>query len=77
MTGSRAVRVRVDLNARDADGHVPARLSRADGPIAVGDEVVVYEPDDGVQAPAVVVRVDGGFAYLDVRWGEMRDGASV
>jgi len=57
-----AGRVRIDLNARDEDGHVPVRMSRAGSPLAAGDTVVAYEPDDHVRAPARVVRVAGGFA---------------
>jgi len=72
-----AVRVRIDLNARDGNGHVPARASRADGPLAVGATVVAYEPDDGVRAPARVARVAGGFAYLTVAWDEMTDDAGA
>lgn len=48
-------------------------MSRADGPVAVGDTVVAHEPDDHVRAPARVVRVAGGFAYLAVAWDEMTD----
>ena len=70
-----AVRVRIDLNARDGNGRVPVRMSRADGPMAVGDTVVAYEPDDQVRAPAVVARIAGGFAYLAVAWEEITDDA--
>lgn len=70
-------RVRIDLNTRDENGHTPVRLTRADGPLAVGDTVVAFEPDDGVRAPAQVVRVTGGYAYLDVAWDQMVDDADT
>lgn len=76
LTQPPAVWVRIDLNARSRDGYVRARLSRASGPVVTGDEhVIVYEPEDGVAAPARVIRVDHerGFAHLDVRWQEMDD----
>jgi hypothetical protein len=66
----------VDLNARSRDGYVPARVSRASGPLIPGDRhVLIYEPDDRVAAPARVVRVDAdrGVAYLEVNWEEMDD----
>src|SRR5689334_7702440 len=70
-----AVRVQIDLNARSRDGFVRARLSRADGPVVLGDEIVAYEPEDRIAAPALVMRVDRerGFVYLDVDWAKMDD----
>lgn len=68
-----AVRIRIDLNARDVHGYVPARLSRANGLMAIGDTVVAFEPDDEVRAPAEVMKIVGDFAYLDVRWNELED----
>ena len=70
-----AVRVQIDLNARSRDGYVRARLSRADGPLVVGDEIVAYEPEDRIAAPALVKRLDleRGFVYLDVDWAKMDD----
>lgn len=65
------VRIRIDLNACDETGHVPVRLADVDGPLLVGDTVVAFEPDDGVKAPALVVRVADGFAYLCVAWDAM------
>lgn len=70
-----AIRVRIDLNARDENGYVPARLSRADGLMSIGDTVVAYEPDDEVRAPAEVMEIIGDFAYLAVAWDEMTDDA--
>jgi len=70
-----AVRVRIDLNARSRDGYVRTRLSRADGPIVLGDDVVAYEPDDRIAAPARVRRIDHdrGLVYLSVDWAQMDD----
>jgi len=69
------VRVRIDLNARSRDGYVRARASRADGPVAAGDRVVAYEPEDRVAAPAVVVRTDleRGLVYLAVDWAALAE----
>lgn len=71
------VRVRIDLNARNASGLVPTRASRADGYMAVGDLVVAYEPDDEVAAPARVAQVDDKFVYLDVDWSALADDVVV
>jgi hypothetical protein len=69
------VRIEIDLNSRSRDGYTLARLSRADGPVLVDDDVVVFEPDDRVAAPARVVRVDRehDFAFLDVDWSLLRE----
>jgi hypothetical protein len=69
------VRVQIDLNARSRDGYVRARLSRADGPLVLGDEILAYEPEDRIAAPALVKRVDydRGFVYLEVDWDQMDD----
>jgi hypothetical protein len=71
-----AVWVQIDLNARSRDGYVRARMSRARGPLVAGDEnVIAYEPEDRVAAPARVIRIDPnrGFAYLDVNWAKIDD----
>jgi hypothetical protein len=65
------VRVQIDLNSRDADGYVRARLSHvAGGDLQVADLVTVFEPDDRVTAIAKVSRIEPsrGFVYLDVDW---------
>jgi hypothetical protein len=69
----RDVRIEVDLNSRGRDGYTFSRLSRASGPVAVGDTVTVFEPDDYVAAPARVVRVDRerDFVFLDVDWSSL------
>jgi hypothetical protein len=44
--------------------------------LVAGDQnVIVYEPEDRVAAPATVIRVDAerGIVYLDVSWTEMDD----
>ena len=71
------VRVRIDLNARTAEGYVPARKAWADGLLVEGDQVVVFEPDDEVKAPARVAKILGDFVYLDVAWADMTDDAVV
>ncbi|MFD4275071.1 hypothetical protein R2B67_17995 [Streptomyces cyaneofuscatus] len=71
------VRIEIDLNSRDANGHTPAYLDDADGYIAVGDVVTAFESEDEVAAPATVRRIAHGVAYLDVDWGAMTDDATV
>jgi hypothetical protein len=71
------VRIEIDLNARSRDGYAFSRLSRADGPVLVNDDVIVFEPDDRVAAPAKVVRVDRehGFVFLSVDWSQLAEDA--
>lgn len=69
------VRLEIDLNDRTPDNLVPAHLP--DGvTVQPGQQVVAYEPEDQVAAPAVVRRVELGQALLDVDWNAMRDEAS-
>jgi hypothetical protein len=66
-------RVQVDLNRRNAAGQTPAKYS---GPRpATGEQVVAFEPEDGVRASAVVVAVDPirSIVILDVDWSSIRD----
>ncbi|NGO09311.1 hypothetical protein G5C60_17310 [Streptomyces sp. HC44] len=67
------VRIEIDLNSRNDEGLVPAFIEDADGYIAVGDTVTAFESEDEVAAPAVVRKIEHGFAYLDVRWSAMID----
>jgi hypothetical protein len=66
-------RIQIDLNARDGGGHVPVNLEKMEMP-AVGEWVVVYEPDDRVEAPAYVAGIEllTNRALLKVNWAEMR-----
>lgn len=67
------VRIEIDLNSRDKKGRVPAYLEDADGHISVGDTVTAFESEDEVAAPALVLEVAHGVAYLDVDWSAMTD----
>jgi hypothetical protein len=68
------VRIRIDLNARTHDGlYVPARRSRASGPVERGEIVIVFEPEDGVATTATVMRCDDEWLHLDVDWDGMDD----
>jgi hypothetical protein len=73
--GSMPVRVQIDLNSRDRNGHVRARISSVRGTVRKGDRVIAFEPDDRVAANAEVVRVDAGrgFLYLEVDWDSLDD----
>lgn len=77
ITSRRRVRIEIDLNARDREGLVPAYLSDADGDIALGDTVTAYESEDEVAAPAVVVKVEHGAAFLEVDWAKLDDDRRV
>lgn len=68
------VRIEIDLNQRTKDNLVPAWREDADGDMAVGDAVTVFEPEDQVCAPAVVRRVFGsGRVHLRVDWQMLAD----
>jgi len=67
------VRVQIDLNMLDDQGLTRARVSNATGEIEVDDVVEVFEPEDGVKAPAVVVDVRGDFVLLRVDWDALDD----
>jgi hypothetical protein len=66
-------RLQVDLNRRDAAGQTPAKYSGT-RPTA-GEQVVAFEPEDGVRASAVIVAVDPvrTIVILDVDWSSIRD----
>jgi hypothetical protein len=66
-------RVRIDLNARTADGLVPAPLGDASAPLVPGDFVTVFEPEDRVAAVAEVVRIEHGHVLLGVDWSTLAD----
>ncbi|MDU0325288.1 hypothetical protein RWH43_00830 [Microbacterium sp. KSW2-21] len=68
-------RVEIDLNSLRPDGTTRVRLTRADGPLNVGQMVTAFESEDGVAALALVSRVDSatGSAFLIVNRESMRD----
>jgi hypothetical protein len=70
VTFRRSTRVRIDLNVRARHGLVRAGFEDANGPLSVGDDVVVFEPEDGIQGLARVQELDetDRFVYLDVDW---------
>ena len=59
-------RVRVDFNSVDASGLVRAVLSRADGPIATGDDVTAFD-DDGNECEATVATLDPGVGVAGLK----------
>lgn len=68
------VRIEIDLNQRTSDNLVPAWREDADGDMAVGDTVTVFESEDNVCAPAVVRRVfPTGRVHLQVYWPQLTD----
>lgn len=70
----RPTRVMIDLNVR-VRGLVRAGFEDSDGPLQVGETVVVYEPEDAIAGTATVVALepDEGFMYLDVEWSSFAD----
>jgi hypothetical protein len=70
-----STRIEIDLNALDDEGLTRARIEDADGEIAVGDDVLVFESEDGLIAPAKVTRADvsSGYVFLTVDWDNLRE----
>lgn len=67
--GRRRTRVEIDLNARTEGGFVRGAIRDADGPVASGDKVVVFEPQEGLAALALVIGFyKERFIVLDVDW---------
>jgi len=70
------MRVDVDFNERDRNGHVVARVPGAQlSRLAVGQKVYLYDPPERLWADAVVARVnpDTGIAAFDVDWHSFVD----
>jgi hypothetical protein len=65
--------LQIDLNRRTAAGYSPAAYT-GDTP-GIGEAVVVFEPEDAVEADGVVVSVDTDrcIAIVAVDWDSMRD----
>lgn len=66
-------RVEVDPNMRTPEGFTPAFARELPSSIAVGDAVVVFEPEDGTLALARVARLKGPVVLLAVEWATLRD----
>lgn len=73
-----SARVEIDLNVRTRRGLTPAGLEDADGVLADGDSVDVFESEDGIEGVARVVGIDQRrrLVYLDVDWASLRDVAT-
>jgi hypothetical protein len=66
-------RLKIDLNMRSKEGYSPSRYN---GPTPrVGEPVIVYEPEDGVEADGQIAKVDSDaiIAYIAVDWDSIRD----
>jgi hypothetical protein len=66
-------RIQIDINRRNRTGQTPAPYT---GPTPrVGEHVIVFEPEDGVCADAVIATVDPDrcTVALDVDWDTMRN----
>jgi len=75
FTPRRGQRVRVNLNAVTADGLIRVRTTRFTRPPRPGMQVVIFEPVDGIEGSARVVRVNErtSLVYLDVAWDTLHD----
>jgi hypothetical protein len=69
------VRIAVDLNVRVRGNQTYSSLDDADGPVAVGDMLTVFEAETGITANAQVTDVDQErqLVYLAVDWSSFRD----
>ncbi len=63
-------RVAIDPNVRLRGNQTYSGLEDVEGPVTVGDAVLVYEPECGLRGPGRVTEVDLrlGLIYLSVDW---------
>lgn len=60
-----------DFNARDEKGLVPSQLSRADGPVQVGERVVAYDFEGNRCAGYVIdVNPERDLVRLAIEWNQ-------
>lgn len=74
------IRIEIDLNVRARHGYTRASLRDIHiASVAPGVPVVVFEPDENVEAPAIVRELsrDGRFAYLEVDWDRLHEATGV
>lgn len=73
-TPDTVTRVEIDPNVRVHGNLGRAGLEDADGPLTVGQDVTVYEPESGLTGPGRVVRIDTDkqLVFLAVQWSELR-----
>lgn len=69
------IRISVDFNERDQEGHLVTLLHLADGPVDAGDQVLAVDPFDRILANATAAGVDRErrTARLAVDWHSFRD----
>lgn len=72
-------RVSIDPNIRVRGNSTYAGFEDVTGPIAVGEDVEVYEPESGLVGTGRVTEIDGSreLVYLSVNWASLTDEASV
>ncbi|MGB7142646.1 hypothetical protein, partial [Mycobacterium sp.] len=66
-------RIQIDLNRRNSAGQTLARYE--DPAPEVGEQVVVFEPEDGVRANAVIAAIEPSrsIVALDVDWASLSE----
>lgn len=69
------VRIAVDPDLCEFEGRARASFSDADGPVAIGDQVLAVEWATEIHADATVTDIDEGrgLVYLAVDWHSFRD----
>jgi hypothetical protein len=72
-------RVEVDLNVRGPAGRTRVALRRFNGTISLGEQVLVFEPDENVETIATIAEIsaDGRFAFLDVDWNSLHEAVGL
>ncbi|MBZ4618833.1 hypothetical protein [Mycobacterium avium] len=65
--------MKIDLNRRNSAGQTPTSYSGVEP--RVGERVIAFEPEDGIQLDAVVASLDASrsVAVLNVDWGTARE----
>jgi hypothetical protein len=74
MTDAIQTRVEIDLNVRVRGGQTYSGLEDIYGEMpAVGDIVMVFQPDECVEAPATVEDIDlrKELIYMSVSWSDL------
>ncbi|WIE80927.1 hypothetical protein [Curtobacterium sp. MCSS17_016] len=56
----------IDLNSISGDGTTRVKLSNLNGPVGVGDDVLVNEPEEDVSGTGAVARISDNAAHITV-----------
>ncbi|ROQ96791.1 hypothetical protein EDE04_3260 [Streptomyces sp. 2132.2] len=69
-------RIEIDPNVRVRGNGTRAGLEDVTGPLRIGLEVEVYEPESGLVGPGRVTEIDPAkqLVFLSVEWHQLREG---